>query len=1624
MQQALALAVGNSVQCTQNLKVRSTYSTTANEVTTETSGAIGTISGGPQTGSGYTWWYIDWKNGFSGWSVQDYLQAITTYTLNISSSNPSSGAYIYVGPNDNQGVADGTTSFSRQYNSGTSVTLIAPTSAGGNSFSKWALNGSDYSASRTVTFTLTGNSTMTAIFVAAPPVTHTVTVASSNPASGVNIGSSTLDNNTNAGGTTSFTRIFNHNATATYVAPATASGNNFQKWQRDGVDFTTSTTASLTMDADHTLTAVYSPPVITTYSLNVASSNPSSGAYIYVGPNDKQGLADGTTSFSRQYNSGTSVTLIAPTSAGGNSFSKWTLNGSDYSVNRTVTFTLSGNSTMTAIYVAAPPVIHTVTVASSNPASGVNISSSTLDNNTNAGGTTTFTRIFNHNAMATYVAPATAGGNSFKKWQRDGVDFTTSTTASVTMDADHTLTAIYGASTLALAVTSPNGGESWAAGSTHSVTWTASNTSGIAYFKVALSTDGGVTWPSAGTANDLTPAGIYNPSATIFSWTISNSLNSSALRIRVRALDSTGNILAEDAGNSNFTVAAAAMPDLVIEPGSITFAPTTVVSGGSVAMSFRVRNSGQGSAVATKARLRLSTDTTLTRDDSPLSPLDVNIPALSAGGVYAFQQTMQVPSTTPQGQYYVGIFADIDDVSGQSNLSNDSGISSAKLGVSAGGVSPPVITSQPVGKQVNVGGEATFKVQAQGTNLQYRWMRFGNFVGNETASLILTNVSASQAGEYWVQVSNAGGVVQSNHVALAVDSEPPLPTTPPKSGVCTVYGDFSPNLPTIIITHGWQRTGNPGDPVLWMNDTRSAIQARLNKLGKSANILLFTWPEAYSVDPWRPFLSVHSEGQELAKFLRPLIAAPYSQPVQFIGHSFGSFVNAYAVEALGTQIDQFTILDAPIGIIPKQYLADVRLGSFFARHLGRNRVDWVDNYIAEIPTSPFSLPFGDFIDGAAPNKGLGTKTSHETIQSNYYTKTVVGTGSGFNTGGFNDSVIISTGGRPDPVSWIPPVSFVEILADVPEAVRYAAGEIQKSTDKVGDKVQNIFKLIKGVVSPISQPHGRNLAAVSALQDATLEFDLTVPEKAQQMTFDFLFAQLGDGDWLTVSFNDTLLYNFLGKSFYGADYHQAEVPIANFSGKTGVLTVTLHSANNTVSEVRVSNFKFLSQSASLAGSLKVSISPVKAVSEGARWRVDGGSWHKSEATLSGLTTGKHTISFSSVSGWSKPVSKVVTIVADETTTETVAYANPDSKVNVSAFLRSGWSDKVVVTRWEGDRSDSGSLTASDNLYLSYTIANGGTLAVSKKFVTDLFIDGVLKWSHAETSMATNTMFSIIDFEIGSLSPGKHQIRIKTDSKNSLIENNENDNEYVKTIVVSNQKSPEIEITDPDGVRLVDGATGRHLGSKVVGEKSKMNFRIKNIGSSYLNGLKVTRSGYAGFSVGKPLAKTSLAPGASETLQIQFKPSSKGDKKAVIHISSNDANESPFEIKVFGTGVSASAHSTLAYNGSSAAGADGFRMAFLKSAAEFGTGEKSVESRQRVYTEVIDGKKYLAITVQKSWGGISNSFRAEVSSDLLEWYSGENYTTVLRDNYMVYEARDNTPMIQGKKRSIRIVTDPPK
>ncbi|MFH1717559.1 MAG: CotH kinase family protein [Planctomycetota bacterium] len=87
-----------------------------------------------------------------------------------------------------------------------------------------------------------------------------------------------------------------------------------------------------------------------------------------------------------------------------------------------------------------------------------------------------------------------------------------------------------------------------------------------------------------------------------------------------------------------------------------------------------------------------------------------------------------------------------------------------------------------------------------------------------------------------------------------------------------------------------------------------------------------------------------------------------------------------------------------------------------------------------------------------------------------------------------------------------------------------------------------------------------------------------------------------------------------------------------------------------------------------GSLRIIISPAQAVSAGARWRLDGGSWQDSGDVVKDLLPGTHTVEFSIVGGWIRPSSKVVRIHSNQMTTDSGTYAQlPDSPLLINEIM---------------------------------------------------------------------------------------------------------------------------------------------------------------------------------------------------------------------------------------------------------------------------------------------------------------------------------------------------------------------
>lgn len=141
--------------------------------------------------------------------------------------------------------------------------------------------------------------------------------------------------------------------------------------------------------------------------------------------------------------------------------------------------------------------------------------------------------------------------------------------------ANHTIAATFAVNTSdtqapVVTLGSPAGGESWAAGSAHAITWTASDNVAVTSVDLAWSADGGATFPNV-IANGLANSGTFN-------WTVPGVLTSTA-RVRATAHDGAGN-LAADSSHADFAITGWTITASAGANGSIAPAGAVVVGDG------------------------------------------------------------------------------------------------------------------------------------------------------------------------------------------------------------------------------------------------------------------------------------------------------------------------------------------------------------------------------------------------------------------------------------------------------------------------------------------------------------------------------------------------------------------------------------------------------------------------------------------------------------------------------------------------------------------------------------------------------------------------------------------------------------------------------------------------------------------------------------------------------------------------------------------------------------------------------------------------------------------------------------------------------------------------------------
>lgn len=123
----------------------------------------------------------------------------------------------------------------------------------------------------------------------------------------------------------------------------------------------------------------------------------------------------------------------------------------------------------------------------------------------------------------------------------------------------------------------------------------------------------------------------------------------------------------------------------------------------------------------------------------------------------------------------------------------------------------PTISTQPQSLTLNSGTSTSISVSAAGSGLMYQWYYNGTIINGATKNtLSFPNIQSSNAGTYYVVISNAYGSVTSANATLQIIT-PPLITSQPQS---QSIGQGSTTTLSVISTgsssnYQWYLNGTP-----------------------------------------------------------------------------------------------------------------------------------------------------------------------------------------------------------------------------------------------------------------------------------------------------------------------------------------------------------------------------------------------------------------------------------------------------------------------------------------------------------------------------------------------------------------------------------------------------------------------------------------------------------------------------------------------------------------------------------------------------------------------------------------------------------------------------------------------
>lgn len=139
---------------------------------------------------------------------------------------------------------------------------------------------------------------------------------------------------------------------------------------------------------------------------------------------------------------------------------------------------------------------------------------------------------------------------------------------------------------------------------------------------------------------------------------------------------------------------------------------------------------------------------------------------------------------------------------------------------------PPVILVQPADVCVQKGDTAVFTVVAVRA-LNYQWYHDGHGVGANSNICTIINVNHGFEGNYYVEVSNAGGTVTSSNATLTIGVPPEITSQPQDQTVAVGQSaSFTVGVSNVTgVNYQWNFNGTPLDGATNATLTLTAVHS-------------------------------------------------------------------------------------------------------------------------------------------------------------------------------------------------------------------------------------------------------------------------------------------------------------------------------------------------------------------------------------------------------------------------------------------------------------------------------------------------------------------------------------------------------------------------------------------------------------------------------------------------------------------------------------------------------------------------------------------------------------------------------------------------------------------------------